>query len=136
MPCERWACALPAGTTSRSSAGAARWGIETSHFDPNAVRARALRRKPVPLQTLLVEHSTASRQNVKRRLLLEGIKQPVCELCGQDEIWRGGRMALVLDHINGIADDNRLENLQIVCPNCHSQTENFSGRKPRLRVVE
>lgn len=115
---------------------AARWEIDTGHFDPNAVRARALRREPVPLETLLVEHSTASRQNVKRRLLLEGIKQPVCELCGQGELWRGVRMALVLDHINGIADDHRLENLQIVCPNCAATLPTHCGRHNRRTPFE
>ena len=115
---------------------AARWGIETSHFDPNAVRARALRREPVPLETLLVEHSTASRQNVKRRLLLEGLKQPACELCGQGELWRGGRMALVLDHVNGIADDHRLENLRIVCPNCAATLPTHCGRHNRRTPFE
>jgi hypothetical protein len=115
---------------------AARWGIDTSHFDPGAVRARALRREPVPLETLLVEHSTASRQNVKRRLLLEGLKQPACELCGQGELWRGGRMALVLDHINGIADDHRLENLRIVCPNCAATLPTHCGRHNRRTPFE
>jgi hypothetical protein len=116
---------------------ATHWGIDTSHFDPDAVRARALRREPVPLATLLVEHSTASRQNVKRRLLLEGLKQPVCELCGQGDRWRGGRMALVLDHINGIADDHRLENLRILCPNCAATLPTHCGKQNRrVRTCE
>ena len=41
-----------------------------------------------------------------------------CELCGQTESWRGRTMALILDHVNGVPTDNRLENLRIVCPNC------------------
>jgi hypothetical protein len=61
---------------------------------------------------VLVVDSTYKRQSVKRRLLREGIKQPRCEMCGQDESWFGSRMSLVLDHINGVPNDNRLENLR------------------------
>ena len=47
-----------------------------------------------------------------------GLKPRACELCGQGEEWRGGRMSLILDHVNGVHDDNRIANLRIVCPNC------------------
>ena len=46
------------------------------------------------------------------------LKRPICELCGQGEMWRGRPMALILDHVNGVPTDNRLTNLRIVCPNC------------------
>src|SRR5207248_3110822 len=55
-------------------------------------------------------------------------KTPRCELCGQGEIWRGRQMALILDHLNGVAEDNRLENLQIVCPNCAATLPTHCGR--------
>jgi len=51
-----------------------------------------------------------------------------CERCGLRE-WRGARLNMALHHVNGDGDDNRLENLELLCPNCHSQTENFAGRK-------
>jgi len=53
-------------------------------------------------------------------LYQEKLKNKVCELCGQDENWNGKKMSLILDHINGINNDNRLENLRIVCPNCNA----------------
>lgn len=107
---------------------AKRWDISTEHFDPHAGarRAGAVRRRP--LSEILVEHSHYTRGNLKRRLLLAGLKQPVCEMCGQGEIWQGMRMSMVLDHINGVADDNRLENLRMLCPNCNATLDTHCGR--------
>jgi len=108
-----------------------RWGISTEHFDPDGAR-RAGARPPVPLKDVLVAGSPYSRRRVKERLYAEGIKRRACELCGQGEEWRGRRMGLVLDHINGIHDDHRLENLQIVCPNCAATLDTHCGRSNRL----
>jgi len=114
---------------------AAKWGIRTDHFDPSARTRRSTASRELPLDQLLVEHSTHKRQSVKRRLLREGIKQPFCEMCGQSEIWRDRPMSLVLDHINGVPDDNRLENLRILCPNCNATLDTHCGRNvPRERV--
>ena len=66
---------------------------------------------------------------MKRRLLDEGLKPRHCELCSQSEVWRGKRLALILDHINGIPNDHRLENLRILCPNCAATLETHCGRK-------
>jgi hypothetical protein len=115
---------------------AALWGISTNHFDPYAaVRSRGAGTRQ-PLEEILVEHSTYSRNHLKRRLYDEGVKQPVCELCGQGEIWRGRTMGLILDHINGVSDDHRLSNLRIVCPNCAATLDTHCARKRRLTRVE
>lgn len=111
-----------------------RWGIPTSHFDSDAVR-RLPRREPKALSEVMVEGSTYSRSTLKRRLFDEGLKQRRCEQCGQDEDWRGGRMALILDHINGVPDDHRLENLRILCPNCAACLDTHCGRKNAQRPV-
>jgi transposase-like protein len=109
---------------------AATWGIDTTHFDPYAASRAALARRgePMPLSEILVEGSTYRRGKVKRRLYHAGLKQPVCEICGQDEFWHGKRMSLILDHINGVRDDHRIENLRIVCPNCAATLDTHCGR--------
>ena len=114
---------------------AERWQVDLSYFDPAAARNEALaraRRAALPLDEIMVESSTYSRGHLKRRLFDEGLKERRCELCGQDETWHGRRMSLVLDHINGVRNDHRLENLQVVCPNCAATLATHCGRQNRL----
>ena len=90
---------------------------------------------PMPMERLLVANTYRSRHNVKLRLLREGIKENRCEICGLTD-WLGKPVSMALHHVNGDGRDNRLENLQMLCPNCHSQTDNFSARGQRqLRAV-
>ena len=86
----------------------------------------------MPLEQLLA--SPRNRHHVKLRLLNAGLKENRCERCGIDE-WLGRPLSMALHHVNGDGSDNRLENLQMLCPNCHSQTENFAGRNRRRTVA-
>src|SRR3954452_17854692 len=104
------------------------WRIPVDHFDPNAARLSGLVRPAGPLCDVLIAGSTYSRGTLKRRLLEEGLKRPECELCGQGEVWRGRRLSMVLDHINGVHDDHRLENLRILCPNCNATLDTHCGK--------
>lgn len=79
------------------------------------------------MSALLVRDPYRSRHNVKARLRREGLKRNRCEVCGLSE-WLGRPLSMALRHVNGDGRDNRLENLQPLCPYYHSQTENFSGR--------
>jgi hypothetical protein len=81
-----------------------------------------------PIETYLVKDRRVNRRHLKDRLVAAGLKRPVCEICGIRE-WRGKPLSLVLHHINGDGSDNRLGNLQILCANCHSQTDNFAAKK-------
>jgi hypothetical protein len=84
------------------------WAIPTEHFDPGRARRQGLRNATIRLEKVLVEHSTYSRSGLKRRLFNQGLKTRLCELCGQGEIWHGKHMSMILDHINGVPDDNLL----------------------------
>lgn len=84
----------------------------------------------IPLDKLLVEHSTVGRGHIKGRLIREGKLERKCYECGITE-WRGRPLSFNLDHINGVNDDYRLDNLRIVCPNCDSQSQTFSGRNAK-----
>lgn len=91
-----------------------------------------------PIEDLLNNKSKLSSTDLKNRLYKIGLKQRQCELCGQGEEWQGKKMSLILDHINGINNDNRLENLQIVCPNCDATLDTYKGRnnkKGRLKLI-
>ncbi|CAN5580664.1 hypothetical protein BH10ACT11_BH10ACT11_08080 [soil metagenome] len=115
----------------------AKWRIDTAHFTPSAAPEEALRRYAaglvVPLDEVAVVNSTYPRASLKRRLYAEGIKRPVCECCGQGEVWTGKRMAMILDHINGVPNDHRLHNLRILCPNCAATLDTHCGAKNRRR---
>ena len=76
--------------------------------------------------------SGKSRHNIKHRLLRAGLLENRCEECGLTE-WQGKPLIVHIDHVNGIKNDHRLENLRMLCPNCHSQTETYGGKKHRSR---
>jgi len=103
-----------------------KYEIDTSHFIKNYNKMVELnKQKKIPLEDILIENSTYSRGSLKVRLYNLGTKERKCEMCGQDENWHGKEMSLILDHINGVYNDNRLENLRIICPNCNATTETF-----------
>ena len=85
-------------------------------------------RERIPTIDLLVKDSRFQSHKLKIRLFDEGYKEDKCEICGWRQRSKDGRIPLELDHINGIHSDNRLINLRILCPNCHSLQETHRGR--------
>lgn len=77
------------------------------------------------------KHPGYQSYKLKKRLIAEGLKENKCELCGISK-WRGNPLSVELDHIDGNPGNNKLENLQLLCPNCHSQTPTFRARQKSL----
>jgi hypothetical protein len=110
-------------------------GLDTNHFTGQSwSKGRSFPQGPRmrPLEEILVRGSTYRTSALRLRLIAAGLKDSRCEICGVVE-WRGNALSLALDHINGDPTDNRLENLRILCPNCHSQTHTWCGRNARAR---
>lgn len=76
-------------------------------------------------EEIFCENSQVSRSRIKKLLISLSLAEYVCGICNMDPIWNGKSLSLHIDHINGIRNDNRLENLRFLCPNCHSQTETY-----------
>ncbi len=87
------------------------------------------------LESLLVNGSQAQSFVLKKCLFKAGLKKPVCELCDWSKRSLDGRIPLELDHINGKRNDNRLENLRILCPNCHSLQPTHRGRNKKVALA-
>jgi len=93
------------------------YNIDISHFYIPTSKTN----KQWSLNEILIRDSKFTKTNdLKKKLYKEGLKNRECELCGQGEEWKGKHMSLIIDHINGINNDNRIENLRIVCPNCNA----------------
>ena len=107
-----------------------KYELDTSHFTGQGWNV-GLKFNPSPAQPIdeiLVKDSSYQSFKLKKRLLKEGIKEYKCECCGLKE-WLNEPIPLELHHINGDNKDHRLENLQMLCPNCHAKTDTYRRRK-------
>lgn len=107
------------------------YNIDVSHFKGRGWNAGlyGIGKVLIPLEKILIKGSSFQSYKLKRRLFLANLKPQHCEKCGWAKKTEHGYIPLELDHINGDREDNRLENLRILCPNCHSLTDSYRGRK-------
>ena len=124
--------ALGLGTNGGSSTDILKRRIKeldcsTEHFQGRGGGART----KYDMKDILIEHSNYHNiSSLKNRLVKEGYLEYKCANCGIKE-WFGKPLPLQLDHINGIHDDHRIENLRFLCPNCHSLTETYAGKNKK-----
>ncbi len=111
------------------------YGIDTNHFlGKGWSKGKNVLKKPsLTLEEILISNSHFSIHQLKKRLFKAGLKKPKCEECGWAEQSEDGRVPIEIDHINGDHSDNRLENLRILCPNCHSLKPTHRGRNKGVR---
>lgn len=84
--------------------------------------------KSISLDEILKgEHPSYQTYKLKNRMLKEGILDNICSECGISE-WNGKSISLELDHIDGVRTNHKLENLRLLCPNCHSQTDTYRSK--------
>lgn len=102
-----------------------KYNIDTSHFISKQINKKAIRYSDE--EVFCVNSPYTNSNSLKNRLIKKELKKNMCEVCG-NTLWNGVDIPLELHHINGVHNDNRLENLQFLCPNCHATTDNYCGR--------
>ena len=105
--------------------------IDISHIKLglNSNKGRKFFVEKTPINELLVKNSNFCRTHLKEMLIEENIIEYKCIECGNNGIWQGKNLSLQLEHKNGVSNDNRKHNLCFLCPNCHSQTKSYCGKK-------
>jgi len=99
-------------------------------------RGTSCMKPSVPLQDILSGASPCGSTVLLHKLFKEDLKQELCEECGIGSTWNNRRLTLQLHHKNGDHKNNGLENLQVLCPNCHTQTNNWGGRRCRINNLD
>jgi len=109
--------------------------LDISHFTLKGKKHSNIKNNEKSLNETLNKDCYTKAKNIKWKLFNHGLKEYKCEMCGISE-WNGKQIGLQLHHINGDNTDNRIENLMVLCPNCHSQTDNYCGSVRFSRDIE
>ena len=106
--------------------------LDTSHFLGQAIlRNKTHDYNTRPLDAILVQGKLENTWRLKNRLLREGLKENQCEHCGKTK-WLGLPIPLELHRKDGDRTNNSLQNIELLCPNCHSLTDNYRGSKKKV----
>lgn len=101
--------------------------IDTSHLISHDMSYQRSFKKKMSYDQIFINNSSTDYNYVRRVIIKNNLIPYICKECGINS-WMGKNLTLHLDHINGIGQDHRLENLRFLCPNCHSQTETYCGK--------
>ena len=108
-----------------------KYAVKLGCYNPNPSGKGLTKPKTIgkiPTDVILAgKHPQYQTNKLRLRLIKEGIKDEKCEICGIED-WQGERLSFELDHIDGNSNNHLLENLRVVCPNCHSQTETYRAK--------
>lgn len=107
-----------------------KYNIDISHFTTNQSIVQRTE------ENVFIENSTASQATLRRWYQKGNYTPYICSICGQEPIWQGKELTLILDHINGSNHDDRLENLRWVCPNCNQQLDTTNGKNRKQQYTK
>lgn len=109
------------------------YNLECSHFDIKARQISGINKRSRRIrfdnESIFVIDSTYPQARLKKRVIDENLIKYECQSCGILGEWNGKPLTLQLDHINGVNNDNRINNLRFLCPNCHTQTDTYTSKK-------
>ena len=110
---------------------AKRLGVYKPNQSGKGMTKPGLRDKGIPLAEILEgKHPQYQTNKLRIRLIRDGLKENKCECCGIDD-WNNKPITIQLDHIDGVSNNHKFENLRMLCANCHSQTPTFCGRNKK-----
>lgn len=113
------------------------WNIKKDKFEKNYLdfkkdhieKLKKINKKSkIDLEKILTKNSLFNIKNIKRRIIEENLLEYKCKICENIGQWMGRKLCLQIDHINGVSNDNRIENIRFLCPNCHSQTDTWGSK--------
>lgn len=102
--------------------------LDSMEVDYSNMSENKIDRRHKTNEETFIENSTVGRKHVKAKIIKQELLKYQCDICKNEGEWNGEKLVLQLDHINGKNNDNRLENLRFLCPNCHSQTATYAGK--------